>query len=103
MELPDIRLLWSEDPRVTKQLKLGQKFVEVSKFPPVVRDISFVVPNTFVPNDFFDLAREIVPDMLEEVTFIDKYENAAKLGEGNVSYAYRITYRSLDRHSQMTK
>src|SRR3989344_3679611 len=33
MELPDIRLLWSEDPRVINQLKLGQKFIEVSKYP----------------------------------------------------------------------
>jgi phenylalanyl-tRNA synthetase alpha chain len=97
MELPDIRLLWSKDPRVIKQLKLGQKFVEVSKFPPVVRDISFVVSNKFIPNDFFDLAREMVPDMLEEVTLIDKYENEKKLGAGNVSYAYRITYRSLEK------
>ncbi len=97
MELPDIRLLWSTDPRVTKQLVLGNKFAEVSKFPPVVRDISFLVKNTFIPNDFFDLVREIVPDTLEEVALIDKYENAAKLGEGNVSYAYRITYRSLEK------
>ncbi len=97
MELPDIRLLWSEDPRVVKQLKLGHKFEQVSKFPPVVRDISFVVPNTFVPNDYFDIVRETVPDLVEEVALIDKYENAAKFGEGNISYAYRITYRSLDR------
>src|SRR3989344_5555758 len=34
LDLPDIRLLWSEDPRVTRQLKLGQKFIEVSKYPP---------------------------------------------------------------------
>lgn len=97
MQIPDIRLFWSEDPRVTKQLNLGQKFVEVSKYPAVVRDISFLVSNKFIPNDFFDLVREIVPDTLEEVTLIDKYENAAKLGEGNVSYAYRITYRSLEK------
>ncbi len=97
MELPDIRLLWSEDPRVTKQLKLGQKFVEVSKFPPIVRDISFVVKNTFIPNDYFDLVRETGGDLIEEVALIDKYENAEKFGEDNVSYAYRITYRSLDR------
>ncbi|MEK7095118.1 MAG: hypothetical protein AAB917_00480 [Patescibacteria group bacterium] len=97
MQLPDIRLLWSEDPRVTKQLKLGQKFVEVSKYPAVVRDISFIVPNTFIPNDYFDLVRELVPDLIEEVHLIDKYENENKLGKGNVSYAYRITYRSLDR------
>lgn len=97
MQLPDIRLLWSADPRVTKQLKLGQKFVEVSKYPAVVRDISFIVPNTFVPNDYFDLVRELVPDLIEEVHLIDKYENAQKFGEGKVSYAYRLTYRSLDR------
>jgi phenylalanyl-tRNA synthetase alpha chain len=97
MELPDIRLLWSEDPRVTKQLKIGQKFVEVSKFPPVVRDISFVVNADFVPNDYFDLVRETAPNLVEEVALLDKYENAEKFGAGKVSYAYRVTYRSLDR------
>jgi phenylalanyl-tRNA synthetase alpha chain len=69
----------------------------VSKYPAVVRDISFVVPNTFVPNDYFDLVRELVPDLIEEVALIDKYENAKKFGEGNISYAYRITYRSLEK------
>lgn len=97
MELPDIRLLWSTDERVKKQLKLGQKFTEVSKYPPVVRDISFVVKNDFEPNNYFDLVRDVVGDLAEEMALIDKYENAAKFGEGNVSYAYRITYRSLDR------
>ncbi|MDP3962301.1 MAG: hypothetical protein Q8Q03_00315 [bacterium] len=97
MELPDIRLLWSADPRVTKQLQLGQKFVEVSKYPPVVRDISFIVKNTFMPNDYFDLVRETAPDIVEQVELLDKYENTEKFGEGKMSYAYRITYRSLDR------
>jgi phenylalanyl-tRNA synthetase alpha chain len=97
MELPDIRLLWSDDERVTKQLKLGQKFVEVSKFPPVVRDISFVVANDFLPNDYFDLVRENAPGLVEQVELLDKYENVAKFGEGKVSYAYRVTYRSLNR------
>ncbi len=98
MSLPDIRLLWSNDARVTKQLKLGQKYQEVSKFPSSTRDISFIVPNTFVPNDYFDLIREVVgDDMIEEVALIDKYENSQKFGEGNVSYAYRIVYRSLEK------
>lgn len=96
-ELPDIRLLWSDDERVKKQLKIGQKFVEVSKYPPVVRDISFIVKDTFSPNDYFDLVRETISDMAEEVELLDKYENEEKFGKGNVSYAYRITYRSLDR------
>src|SRR4029079_7090816 len=97
MSLPDIRLLWSEDPRVKRQLKLGHKFVEVSKYPPIVRDISFVVKKDFVPNDYFDFVREIAPGLVEEVTLLDKYENAAKFGADKISYAYRITYRSLER------
>ncbi len=97
MDLPDIRLLWSNDPRVTRQLKLGQKFVEVSKYPPITRDISFVVDQSFVPNDYFDLIRDIGGDLVEEVTLLDKYENEAKFGPGKVSYTYRIVYRSTDR------
>lgn len=97
MELPDIRLLWSEDPRVKKQLKLGNKFIEVSKYPPIVRDISFVVGADFIPNDYFDLVRETAPGLIEEVGLLDKYENVTKFGEGKISYAFRITYRSLER------
>jgi phenylalanyl-tRNA synthetase alpha chain len=97
MALPDIRLLWSDDERIKKQLVLGNAYKEVSKFPPVVRDISFVVNDDFVPNDYFDLVRETGGDLIEEVTLIDKYENADKLGAGKVSYAYRVTYRSLER------
>ncbi|MCL4403990.1 hypothetical protein M1432_01445 [Patescibacteria group bacterium] len=97
MDLPDIRLLWSSDPRVTRQLKLGQKFVEVSKYPPITRDISFIVDKSFVPNDYFDLIRDIGGDLVEEVTLLDKYENEAKFGSGKLSYTYRIVYRGADR------
>lgn len=97
MELPDIRLLWSQDERVQKQLKLGQKFVEVSKYPPIVRDISFIVDKSFEPNNYFDLIRDIGGDLVEEVQLLDKYENAEKFGADKVSYTYRITYRSTER------
>ncbi|MFA5889185.1 MAG: hypothetical protein WC857_03060 [Candidatus Paceibacterota bacterium] len=80
-----------------KQLKLGQKFVEVSKYPPIVRDISFVVKNDFIPNDYFDLVRETAPNLVEEVHLLDKYENEEKFGKEMVSYAFRITYRSTER------
>jgi phenylalanyl-tRNA synthetase alpha chain len=97
MELPDIRLLWSDDERVKKQLVLGQPFKEVSKYPPVIRDISFIVPKGFIANDYFELVRDVAGDLVEQVELIDTYENTAKLGDGNVSYAYRVTYRSIDR------
>ncbi len=97
MELPDIRLLWSQDERVKKQLKLGTKYKEVSKYPAIIRDISFVVPKTFVPNNYFDLIRDIGGDIIEEVSLLDKYENDKKFGTDKMSYTYRIVYRSIDR------
>lgn len=97
MKLPDIRLLWSQDERVKKQMKLGNVYKEVSKYPAITRDISFIVPKTFVPNNYFDLIRDIVGDMAEEVSLLDKYENDAKFGADKISYAYRIVYRSTDR------
>jgi len=97
MELPDIRLLWSKDPRVTRQLKLGNIYKEVSKYPPITRDISFVVPSAFVPNDYFDLIRDIGGELVEEVSLLDKYENPDKFGPGKLSYTYRIIYRSNER------
>ena len=97
MELPDIRLLWSEDERVKKQLKLGNKFKEVSQFPPITRDISFVVNKDFVPNDYFDLIRDLGGDLVEEVTLLDRYENPEKFGPDKMSYTYRIVYRSNER------
>ncbi len=97
MELPDIRLLRSEDPRVKKQLVLGNTFKEVSKYPPVTRDISFVVKNDFIPNQYFDLIRDIGGDLVEEVQLLDKYEDAVKFGADRMSYTYRVVYRSSDR------
>ncbi|MEK7110592.1 MAG: hypothetical protein AAB867_01950, partial [Patescibacteria group bacterium] len=105
MDLPDIRLLWSEDERVKRQLKLGNKFKEVSKFPPVTRDISFIVAADFMPNNYFDLIRDIGSstsltaggNLVEEVSLLDKYENAEKFGAGKLSYTYRIVYRSNER------
>tara|TARA_R110000824_G_scaffold401771_1_gene615308 strand:- start:9752 stop:10885 length:1134 start_codon:yes stop_codon:yes gene_type:complete len=98
MKLPDIRLLWSTDERVRKQLVLGQEFDEVSKYPPVLRDISFVVAKEgFVVNTYFDLVRDIAGDLVEQVELLDQYENEEKFGAGKISYAFRITYRSIEK------
>jgi phenylalanyl-tRNA synthetase alpha chain len=43
MEIPDIRILWSNDPRITSQFKdINSKYREVSKYPGTSRDISFI-------------------------------------------------------------
>lgn len=97
MNLPDIRLLWSNNPRVKNQLRLGQIYQEVSKYPPITRDISFVVSKDFVPNNYFDLIRDLGGDRVEEVRLLDKYENPEKFGSAKTSYTYRIIYRSPER------
>ena len=96
MQLPDIRLLWSQDERVKRQLVLGNKFKEVSKYPPITRDISFVVAKDFVPNNYFDLIRDLGGDLVEEVKLLDTYTDPAKFGD-KVSYTYHIVYRSPER------
>lgn len=103
MELPDIRLLWSNDERVKKQLVLGNKFREVSKFPPITRDISFIVSKNFVPNDYFDLIRDLGGDLVEEVALLDHYDDPVKFGTDKTSYTYRIIYRSNERTLQTSE
>ena len=97
MELPDIRLLWSDDERVKKQLKLDSKFKEVSKFPGIIRDISFVVDKSFTPNDYYDLVRDLGKDLVEEVKLIDTFTSVEKFGADRISYTFRVSYRSNER------
>ncbi len=97
MDLPDIRLLWSQDERIKKQLKLGNKFKEVSKYPPIVRDVSFIVSKTFILNDYYDLIRDLGGELVEEVKLSDTFTSAEKFGADRVSYTFHIVYRSNER------
>lgn len=95
-EIPDIRLFWTDDERFHSQFKEGEitKFKSYSKFPPVLKDIAFWIPDGFVENDFFEMARGIAGDMVERMELIDEFTNPKK---GKTSKCYRITYRSMDR------
>lgn len=98
MEIPDIRILWSEDLRITGQFtSIESRYKAVSKYPEITRDISFVVPKEIVPNRFYEIVREVGENLVEEVKMIDEYENEAKLGKGMKSYAFRTIYRSFER------
>jgi len=95
-EIPDIRLFWTDDERFHKQFEEGKitKFEPYSKFPPVYKDIAFWIPEDFVENDFFEMARGIAGDIVERMELIDEFTNPKK---GKTSKCYRITYRSMDR------
>ena len=95
-KIPDIRLFWSEDERFIKQFKEGQitEFKPYSKYPPCYKDIAFWIPESYVENDFYEMARGIAGDLVEKIDLTDEFTNKKT---GKTSKCYRITYRSMDR------
>lgn len=98
MGIPDIRILWSEDSRITSQFKdINSKFKEVSKYPSTIRDISFIVDKNTSLNNYYEIVREYAGNLIEEVKLLDKYENEKKFGKEKISYTFRIVYCSPER------
>ena len=98
MNIPDIRIMWSEDPRITSQFKdINSKYKEVSKYPEILRDISFIIDKNINLNNYFEIVRDCAGNLIEEVKKIDEYESAEKFGAGKKSYTFRIIYRSHER------
>lgn len=98
MGIPDIRIFWSQDPRITSQFKdINSKYKEVSKYPAVVRDISFVIAKSVALNNYYELVRDEAGDLVEQVELVDQYENDQKFGAEKKSYTFSIVYRSLER------
>lgn len=98
MELPDIRLFWSQDQRIKKQLEnLDAKYKEVSKYPEISRDISFIIDKSVNLNNYYELVRDLGENLIEEVKLMDEYENDEKFGADKKSYTFHIVYRSLEK------
>jgi len=98
MNIPDIRILWSQDERITSQRwDLNKEFQPVSKYPSTYRDISFIIDKSVSLNEYFDLVRDLWGEIVEHVQLLDTYENDEKFGTGKISYTFRIVYRSYER------
>ncbi len=102
MNIPDIRILWSDDDRITRQFKsIDGAYCEVSKYPPIARDISFIAEADLALNRFYEIVRDCSfhqnEDIVEEVIFLEKFADDSKFGKGKVSYSFRINYRSRVR------
>jgi len=94
--IPDIRLFWTEDKRFSKQFAAGQisTFKPYSKYPPCYKDIAFWVPENFVENDFFEIARGVAGDLVEKIDMTDEFTNPKT---EKTRKCFRVTYRSMDR------
>lgn len=98
MEIPDIRILWSNDPRIIPQFKdINSKYKEVSKYPSIARDISFVIDKNINLNNYYEIVRDFDDNLIEEVKLIDSYEDENKFGKDKKSYTFRIVYCSPER------
>jgi phenylalanyl-tRNA synthetase alpha chain len=98
MEIPDIRILWSTDPKITSQFKdINSKFTPVSKYPEISRDISFIIDKNINLNNYYEIVRDFAENLIEEVNLIDEFEDDAKFGPDKKSYTFRIVYCSPER------
>jgi len=102
MNIPDIRILWSEDTRITSQFRsIDSVFQDVSKYPATDRDISIIISKTVDLNSIYGLMRDCGnvngEDIIEEVKLIDTYADDSKFGDANISRTFRISYRSFTR------
>lgn len=116
-QVPDIRIFWNTDPRITKQWGNFEPYKEVSQFPSVWKDISFIAPSEKFAKDenemeksgeieFLDeagifevsgIARDLSNGLIESVKVVDMFENEKKFGIGRKSVSIRLTFRSLER------
>lgn len=117
--IPDIRLFWTQDPRFLGQFASttsnkvsaaggqpsnggqAQKpklltFKPYSKYPPCYKDVSFWLPQerNFHENDLFEIVRDRVGDLVEDVVKIDDFVHPKSKKQ---SMCFRINYRSMDR------
>jgi len=98
MEIPDIRIFWSDDERITSQFQnINSRYKEVSRYPAVTRDISFIIDKNVNLNNYYELVRDVAKNLIEEVALVDSYENEEKFGKDKKSHTFHIIYRSLEK------
>ena len=96
--VPDVRVFWSEDPRITSQFTdINSKFKAVSKYPEISRDISFVIDKNINLNNYYEIVRDYAQNLIEEVRLLDEYEDEKKFGKDKKSYTFRIIYQSHEK------
>lgn len=95
-DIPDIRLFWSDDHRFHSQFQSGRivKFQPYSKYPPVYKDVSFWLNESFHINELNEIVRDLAGDLVERLELIDQFTHPKTK---RVSHCYRIAFRSMDR------
>jgi phenylalanyl-tRNA synthetase beta chain len=72
-------------------------YQDVTSFPELREDLAVVVADSTTAAQVLDTVHRAGAPLLTDADVFDVYRDAAKLGEGNVSLALRLTYRARDR------
>jgi phenylalanyl-tRNA synthetase beta chain len=72
-------------------------YQDVTSFPEVREDLSVVVTDSTTASQVLDCVRRAGAPLLASAEVFDVYRDDARLGEGNVSLALRLSYRAPDR------
>lgn len=89
--LDEINLPLKEISKIT----FRNQYREISKYPPTVRDLAFVVDKKIQADDIIDSIRNI-SDKIFLVELFDEFESP-KLGEGKKNLAFHIWLEDLER------
>jgi len=74
----------------------GLVFAEVPRFPPVRRDLAFIVPEATPAGEVQDRLREVAGDLLGEAVLFDVFRGGS-LPTGTKSIAFAVDFRASDR------
>ena len=80
----------------TRKNKWIPVFNQYPIVPKIERDINFVFSKKFLISDITSQIRKTGKNLLEDVHLIDVFEDI-KLGENNISYTFRLSYRDKDK------
>jgi len=104
--IPDIRLLTATDPRIATQMQDLTPYRQVSKHPPVTRDLSVAVDANADDETLGDQVRTAIGDLAEEIKILSETPMedlppaaAARLGAkpGQKNVLLRVILRDLTR------
>ncbi len=107
--IPDIRLLRSNEPRVSSQMLDLAVYKPVSLMPPVIRDLSIVLDSDMNDDDIGDIVRESLKENVEIIEMVetlsqtsyDELPEAAKnrlgISPTQKNILLRVILRALDR------
>lgn len=80
-------------------ISLLQSFKPLPKYPSVLRDLSFVVPEKVAAAEIFATLQKCGGELLEDLTLFDVYKGK-QIPEGYMSMAFALTFRHPERTLQ---